>query len=400
MTEDMLINVAWVMIAAMLVFFMQAGFAMLEVGFTRAKNAVNIVMKNIFDFAIGAIIYVLIGFGIMYGKDAGGFIGTSGFMNFYEVGEITVLPLTVFVFYNLMFCATSATIVSGAMAGRTKFIAYIVYSLSISAVIYPMVGHWAWGGGFLAEMGYHDFAGGSVVHMVGGICAFVGAYILKPRIGKYTKFGESNAIPGHSMPLGALGVFILWFGWYGFNCGSTYGVTETIGKIALNTTLSAAMAGVMAMVTTWIKYKKPEGSMSLNGVLAGLVSITASCDVVNFYEALLIGALAGIIVVLCIDFFDKTVKVDDPVGASSVHGVCGAFGILMAGIFGEGCNFWVQLIGVLAVIAFVFVVSYVVVSIIKHTVGLRVDERTEIDGLDLHEHGSIAYANFRLHDDR
>lgn len=400
MTEDMLINVAWVTIAAMLVFFMQAGFAMLEVGFTRAKNAVNIVMKNVIDFAIGAIIYVLFGFGIMYGKDVGGFIGTSGFMNFYKVGEITALPLTVFVFYNLMFCATAATIVSGAMAGRTKFIAYIIYSLCISAVIYPLVGHWAWGGGFLAEMGYHDFAGGSVVHMVGGICAFVGAFILKPRIGKYTKFGESNAIAGHSMPLGALGVFILWFGWYGFNCGSVYGVTETVGKIALNTTLSAAMAGIMAMITTWIKYKKPEVSMTLNGILAGLVSITASCDVVNYCEALLIGALAGIIVVLCIEFFDKIVKLDDPVGASSVHGVCGAFGILMAGIFGEECNFGVQLIGVLAVIAFVFVASYIVVSVINHTVGLRVDKRTEIDGLDLHEHGSIAYANFRLHDDR
>ena len=397
------VNTIWVLVGAALVFFMQAGFAMVETGFTRAKNAGNIIMKNLMDFCIGTPVFWLVGFGLMFGA-GNGFIGKIGGIAteaHYGSGMLPDgVPFWAFLIFQTVFCATSATIVSGAMAERTKFLSYCVYSLMISLVVYPVSGHWIWGGGFISQMGFHDFAGSCAVHMVGGVAALIGAIILGPRIGKYTKDGKSKAIPGHNLTVGALGVFILWFCWFGFNCGSTTAATSSLGDIAMTTNLAAAAATLVTMIVTWVRYGKPDISMTMNGALAGLVAITASCDVVNDYEALFIGAVAGVVVVFAVEFFDKVVKIDDPVGAISVHGVCGALGTLFTGIFGEGCSFITQLIGFVAVAAYTLILAFILFFVLKKTIGLRVTEKEEIDGLDMHEHGCSAYANFHFHNDK
>ena len=397
---QVLLNIVWTMVGAFLVYFMQAGFAMVETGFTRAKNSGNILMKNMMDFVLGSIFFFIIGFALMFGG-SNAFIGTAGFFHPKSLadadGMFNGLPIGVFMIFQTVFCATSATIVSGAMAERTKFISYLIYSAAISVFIYPITGHWIWGGGWLSQIGFHDFAGSTAVHMVGGLCALAGAKMVGPRIGKYTKEGKPVAIPGHNLPLGALGVFILWFCWFGFNCGSTTAATYNLGDIAMTTNLAAA-ATLVTLIVTWVRYGKPDISMTMNGALAGLVAITASCDVVNDYEALFIGAVAGVVVVFAVEFFDKVVKIDDPVGAISVHGVCGALGTLFTGIFGEGCSFITQLIGFVAVAAYTLILAFILFFVLKKTIGLRVTEKEEIDGLDMHEHGCSAYANF--HNDK
>ena len=306
------------------------------------------------------------------------------------------VPLWAFAIFQTVFCATSATIVSGAMAERTKFSAYCIYSAAISLLIYPVSGHWIWGGGWLSQKGFHDFAGSTAVHMVGGICALVGAKILGPRIGKYDKEGKARAIPGHNLAIAALGVFILWFCWFGFNCGSTTAATTNLGDIAMTTNLAAAAATLMALIVTWVRYGKPDVSMTFNGSLAGLVAITAGCDAVSNWSAIIIGAIAGVLVVFSVEFFDKVVKIDDPVGAISVHGVCGATGTILTGVFSTDYTFGTQLLGVAATAAYVFVLAIIIFTIIDKTIGLRVSKEEEIDGLDVHEHGCSAYADFNF----
>ncbi|MCK5708184.1 MAG: ammonium transporter [Candidatus Aureabacteria bacterium] len=406
------INTVWILIAAFLVFFMQAGFALVEAGFTRAKNAANIMMKNLMDFSVGSLAYWAVGFGIMFGADKLGLFGSSGF--FLSAGDPSTgegLWQFAFWMFQVVFAATAATIVSGAMAERTKFIGYLLYSVFISALIYPVVGHWIWGGGWLSEKGMIDFAGSTVVHSVGGWAALAGAIVLGPRLGKYNKDGSSNAIPGHNIPLAALGVFILWFGWFGFNPGSTTAGTDlSIAVIAVTTNLAAAAGAITAMITIWIQFGKPDTSMALNGALAGLVAITAPCANVSPTSAVIIGAIAGVLVVFSVEFIDKVLKVDDPVGAISVHGVCGAFGTLAAGLFAEeaygGTNglffgggigvFFTQLIGVLSVFAWVFGSAFVLFMIVKKTVGLRVSDEEQLKGLDISEHGMESYAGFQI----
>ncbi len=397
------IDTSWTLLGAALVFFMQAGFAMVETGFTRAKNAGNIIMKNLMDFSLGTPIYWLVGFGIMFGG-SGALIGGIDFMTNGGEGGYTTL------IFQTVFCATAATIVSGAMAERTKFSSYCIYSMCISAIVYPISGHWIWGGGWLAQLGFHDFAGSTAVHMVGGVAALVGAWTLGPRIGKYGKDGKPKAIPGHSLTLGALGVFILWFCWFGFNGASTVAMTdgayETAASVYVTTNLAAACATVTTMCFTWIRYKKPDVSMTLNGTLAGLVAITAGCDLVSPLGAAIIGICAGFAVVLGIEFVEKVLKIDDPVGAVGVHGVNGALGTLLTGLFatedglfyGGGVHFFlVQLLGVVAVIAWVAVTMTIVFQVIKHTIGLRVSEEEEIRGLDIMEHGlTSSYADFMM----
>lgn len=395
------IDTSWTLLGAALVFFMQAGFAMVETGFTRSKNAGNIIMKNLMDFSLGTPIYWLIGFGIMFGS-TGALIGGFDFMTNGGEGGFTTL------IFQTVFCATAATIVSGAMAERTKFISYCIYSMVISAVIYPISGHWIWGGGWLSQLGFHDFAGSTAVHMVGGVAALVGAAFLGPRIGKYGKDGKPKAIPGHSLTLGALGVFILWFCWFGFNGASTVAMTngayESAASVYVTTNMAAAVATVTVMCITWIRYGKPDVSMTLNGSLAGLVAITAGCDMVTPLGAAIIGICAGFAVVFGIEFVEKVLKIDDPVGAVGVHGVNGALGTLLTGLlakdqglfYGHGAHFFlVQLLGVVCVIAWVAVTMTIVFFIIKHTIGLRVSEEEEIRGLDVMEHGlTSAYADF------
>jgi Amt family ammonium transporter len=401
----------WVLIAAALVFFMQAGFAMVETGFTRAKNAGNIIMKNLMDFSIGTPTYWLVGFGIMFGT--GKFIGGIDFMvrgDYASSLELTFPPMA-FLIFQTVFCATAATIVSGAMAERTKFSAYCLYSFLISAVIYPVSGHWIWGGGWLADLGFHDFAGSTAVHMVGGVASLVGAAIVGPRIGKYAKTGESRAIPGHSLTLGALGVFILWFCWFGFNGGSTVAMTSqddvvSASKIFVTTNLAAATAAVFTMFITWIRYKKPDVSMTLNGALAGLVAITAGCDAVSPFGAFCIGIVAAFVIVFGIEFVDKVLKVDDPVGAIGVHGLAGAAGTILTGIFaldgglaygGGWAMVGVQALGVVAVAAWVGITMCIIFTIIKKTMGLRVSYAEEIAGLDITEHNiESSYADFMV----
>ncbi|EEG73649.1 ammonium transporter [[Clostridium] hylemonae] len=400
--SGLLLNVMWTMVGAVLVYFMQAGFAMCEAGFTRAKNSGNILMKNMLDFVLGSLFFFIFGFAIMHGTDWNGIIGIKGFFNPASLadadGMINGLPVGVFMIFHTVFCATAATIVSGSMAERTKFAAYLAYSAAISIIIYPVSGHWIWGGGFLSQMGFHDFAGSTAVHMVGGLCALVGAKILGPRIGKYTKDGKARAIPGHNLPIAALGVFILWFCWFGFNCGSTTAASTSLGDIAMTTNLAAAAATLMAMCVTWLRYGKPDVSMTFNGALAGLVAITAGCDVVSSWEAIIIGLVAGLVVVFSIEIFDQKIKIDDPVGAVSVHGICGALGTILTGVFGEGCSLGTQITGVASVAAYVLVMAFVIFTIINKTIGLRVSREEETEGLDVHEHGSSAYAdfNFRL----
>ncbi len=402
------IDTAWTLIAGFLVFFMQAGFAMVETGFTRAKNAANILMKNLMDFSIGTIAYWLVGFGIMFGATKAGLFGTNLFAASGNADHLGLsIPLMAFMIFQTMFCATAATIVSGAMAERTKFIAYVIYSAVISLIIYPVVGHWIWNGeGWLFKKGMIDFAGSTVVHSVGGWAALMGALILGPRLGKYGKDGKVNVIPGHSITLAALGVFILWFGWFGFNPGSTLSATNlSIASIAVTTNIAAAAGAILAMIFTWIRYGKPDVSMTLNGALAGLVGITAGTAAVNNVGAAVIGAGAGVLVVLAVEFFDKVVKVDDPVGAISVHGVCGAFGTIMVGflavdgglLYGGGTELLVtQLTGVGAVFVWTIVTSGILFAAIKYTIGLRVSEAEEVEGLDIGEHGMTAYNDFVL----
>ena len=390
------VNTCWTLVGAFLVYFMQAGFALCEAGFTRAKNTGNILMKNMMDFCIGTPCYWLIGFGLMFGG-TGALIG--GFDPFIQ-GDYSHLgldiPLWVYIVFQTVFCATAATIVSGSMAERTNFKAYCVYSAAISLVVYPICGHWMWGGGWLQSMGFHDFAGSTAVHMVGGICALVGAKILGPRIGKYDKEGKVRAIPGHNLAIAALGVFILWFCWFGFNCGSTTAATTNLGDIAMTTNLAAAAATLMALIVTWVRYGKPDVSMTFNGSLAGLVAITAGCDAVSNWSAIIIGAIAGVLVVFSVEFFDKVAKIDDPVGAISVHGVCGATGTILTGVFSPDYTFGTQLLGVAATAAYVFVLAIIIFTIIDKTIGLRVSKEEEIDGLDVHEHGCSAYADFNF----
>jgi Amt family ammonium transporter len=401
---DISINNIWLLLATFMVMFMQPGFAMVEAGFTRGKNSANILMKNLIDFSFGAILYWLIGYSIMYGDAIGGFLGNplSNFaFNDAGVGDYSNYADIMF---QTVFAATAATIVSGAVAERTKFSAYIVFTIVITAVIYPISGFWTWGGGWLSELGFVDFAGSSIVHSVGAWVGLAGAWVLGPRIGKYDANGKAKAIPGHNLVLGALGVFILWFGWFGFNPGSELaavgGSTVAIGKIALTTNLSAAGGAVAAMIVTWIRYKRPTLSLSLNGALAGLVAITAGCAAVEPLSALIIGILAGIILVFSVEFIDQKLKVDDPVGAVSVHGVAGAFGTLMVGVFAtDGGLLYdggfkllgVQFVGVLAFFAWAFGTGLILFKILKATIGLRVSARIEEEGLDVYEHGESAY---------
>jgi len=394
-------NYLWTLVAACLVFFMQAGFAMVESGFTRAKNSINIMMKNLMDFSIGSIAFWAIGFGIMFGASSTGWFGTSGFFlsDFTPDGDPWVLAFWMF---QVVFAATAATIVSGAMAERTKFTGYILYSIFVSALIYPVFGSWAWGSlfngsGWLEGLGFIDFAGSTVVHSVGGWAALAGAIVLGPRIGKYTKDGKVKPIMGHNIPLAALGVFILWLGWFGFNPGSTTTADTSIAMIFVNTNLAAAAGAVLAMIASWAKFGKPEVGMSLNGALAGLVAITAGCANVLPGSAIIIGAIAGVIVVFSVLFFDK-IKVDDPVGAVSVHGVNGAWGTLAAGIFNIGGTsasiIGVQLLGIAACFIWTFPMAFIMFKLIDKIIGLRVSPEEELEGLDLAEHGGIAYPDF------
>jgi len=399
------VDTIWVLLATALVFFMQAGFAMVETGLTRAKNAGNIIMKNLMDFSLGTIVFWLVGFGIMF-AGTGALFG--GFDLFIRGDYSSTIPSSAFIIFQTVFCATAATIVSGAMAERTKFSSYCIYSLVISALIYPVSGHWIWGGGWLSQLGFHDFAGSTAVHMVGGVAALVGAKILGPRIGKYDKDGKPKAIPGHNLTLAALGVFILWFCWFGFNGGSTVSMTgdsiKSAADIFVTTNLSAAIAAATVMCITWVKYKKPDVSMTLNGALAGLVAITAGCDIVSPFGAAAIGFISGFVVVFGIEFIEKTLKIDDPVGAIGVHGMCGAAGTILTGFFaldggllyGGGFSLLgVQLLGVVSVIAWVASTMAVVFLVIKKTVGLRVSESEELAGLDIEEHGlASSYADF------
>ena len=406
----------WFLIGAALVFWMQAGFAMVEAGFTRAKNTGNIIMKNLMDFCIGTCTFILIGFSLLLGEDMIGLIGKPGFDIFTSYANF---DWSNFVF-NLVFCATTATIVSGAMAERTKFLSYCIYSAVISAFIYPVEAHWIWGGGWLAQMGFHDFAGSCAIHMVGGISALIGAKMLGPRIGKFTKdkkgnITKVNAFPGHNLALGALGVFILWLGWYGFN-GAAATSVEQLGSIFLTTTVAPAVATVVCMIFTWIKYGKPDVSMSLNASLAGLVAITAPCDITDCFGAIIIGAVAGLLVVFGVWLLDYVLRIDDPVGAVAVHCMNGIWGTIATGLFATtsapgndtltglfyGGGFTLlgkQLLGMFSVIAWTVVTITITFMIIKATVGLRVSEEEEIEGLDSCEHGlASAYAGFSLMD--
>ena len=408
------VNTIWVLLGAALVFFMQAGFSMCEAGFTRAKNTGNILMKNLMDFCIGTPAFWLVGFGIMFGSGTAlfGWIDPMIMKDYSHILPDGV-PLWAFAIFQTVFCATSATIVSGAMAERTKFSAYCIYSAAISLFIYPVSGHWIWGGGWLSQLGFHDFAGSTAVHMVGGICAMIGAKILGPRIGKYDKNGKPRAILGHNITFAALGVFILWFCWFGFNGASTVAMDSdeavtSAGLIFFNTNLAAAVACCTTLVVTWIRYKKPDVSMTYNAALAGLVGITAGCDAVSPLGAAIMGVVFGIVIVFAVEFFDKIAKIDDPVGAVSVHGVCGALGTILTGLFATGVStekglfyggglhlLGVQALGVVSVIAYVAVIITIVFLLIKHTVGLRADKEDELAGLDVSEHGLLtAYAGF------
>ena len=420
----------WFLIGAALVFWMQAGFAMVEAGFTRAKNTGNILMKNLMDFCIGTVMFILIGFGLFLGEDLVGLIGKPGFDIFTDYANF---DWSNFVF-NLVFCATTATIVSGAMAERTRFLSYCVYSAVISALIYPIEAHWTWGGGWLAQIGFHDFAGSNCIHMVGGICALIGAAILGPRIGKFVKDSNGkitkvNAFPGHNLPLGCLGVFILWLGWYGFN-GAAATSVEELGSIFVTTTIAPSIATVVCMIFTWVKYGKPDVSMCLNASLAGLVAVTAGCDVVDAFGSIVIGAVSGLLVVFGVWFCDNKIHVDDPVGAVAVHMMNGIWGTIAVGLFatksapafargyGDGVTYGanqiagaglfygggfsqlgLQLLGMLCTATFTAVTITITFLVIKAIFGLRVSEEEEIIGLDATEHGlPSAYAGFSIMD--
>lgn len=409
-------NILWTLIGGMLVMFMQPGFALVECGLTRAKNAANIMMKNYADFLMGSILYFLLGFGLMFGTDTGGFLGTSMFGMSGSKGTGNGAWLWTFWFFQAMFAATSATIVSGAMAERTRFSVYLIASAVISALIYPISGHWAWsglfgeGGGWLENLGFIDFAGSTIVHSVGGWVALAGAIVIGPRIGKYTADGIARAIPGHNIPMAGLGVFILWFAWFGFNCGSTTTPDGTLGFIAANTCLSACAGGLTAMLSMWLKFGRPDPSMTFNGVLAGLVGITAGCAEVSPGGAIIIGLLCGVLVVFSVLFIDQKLKIDDPVGASSVHGICGFFGTVMVGFFASpdygSCSgllygggvgqLFVQIIGAVTVFAWSFGCGFVLFKALSVFMQLRVTPEEELKGLDIPEHGADAYSGFQI----
>ena len=394
----------WVLLAAFLVMFMQPGFAMVEAGFTRSKNTANILMKNFADFSIGSIVFWLLGYTLMYGEDIGGFMGKIDL--FFSSDGIDGIPDKASLLFQTVFAATAATIVSGAMAERTKFGSYLIFSLVITAFIYPISGHWIWGGGWLSSMEtpFHDFAGSTAVHSVGAWVGLMGAWLVGPRIGKYVK-GKPKAIPGHNLALGALGVFILWFGWFGFNPGSQLGAAgednaSAIAHIAVTTNLAAAAGALTALFLTWILYKRPGLSLTLNGALAGLVGITAGCNIVSPGGAIAIGTVAGVVLVFGVSFIDKILKVDDPVGAISVHGLAGATGTILVGVFatdggllygGGTAQLVSQIIGVLAVAAWAMGTGFILFTILKYTSGLRVSRRIEEEGLDIYEHGESTY---------
>jgi Amt family ammonium transporter len=397
------LDTVWMLLAAMLVFWMQPGFALCEAGFTRSKNTVNILMKNFVDFMLGSLLFFFVGFGFMFGSEGAGFIGTPnwGDLSFYK-GE---LPVEGFLIFETVFCATAATIVSGAMAERTKFSMYLIYSAVISLFVYPIEGHWTWGGGWLSQLGFHDFAGSAIVHSVGGVLALTGALALGPRRGKYGKDGKSRAIPGHNLALAALGVFILWLGWFGFNPGSQLAASGEVNRLAishvfLTTNLAAVAGGVATMFVTWFKYGKPSLSLTLNGILAGLVGITAGCDVVSPCGAVLIGLLCGTVLVYAIEFIDHKLHIDDPVGASSVHGVCGILGTVLTGVlatdggllYGGGWHLLgVQCLGIAVIDLWAAVCGVLLFFGIKKAHGLRVEARVEDEGLDIYEHGESCY---------
>lgn len=409
------LDTVWMLLAAILVFWMQPGFALCEAGFTRSKNTANILFKNFVDFMLGSVLFFFVGFGFMFGSDGAGFIGAPnwGDLSFYK----SDLPVEGFLMFETVFCATSATIVSGAMAERTKFSMYIVYSFFISLIIYPVEGHWTWGGGWLCNDAaesfmmttfghvFHDFAGSAIVHSVGGVLALIGAIALGPRRGKYDANGKSRAIPGHSLILAALGVFILWMGWFGFNPGSQLAATGEVNRIAishvfLTTNLAAACGGIATMLVTWMKYGKPSFSLTLNGVLAGLVGITAGCDAVDAWGAIIIGLVCGTVLVYTIEFIDRKLHIDDPVGASSVHGICGILGTLMTGLFsvseglfyGHGWGFLgAEAFGILIIDLWAAVTGVILFYSIKKIHGLRVSARIEDEGLDIYEHGETCY---------
>ena len=411
------LNTVWMLLAAMLVFFMQPGFALVEAGFTRSKNTANILMKNLVDFMVGSILFWFIGFGLMFG--IGDVFGTPHLFDLDAMSNIIQngLPIEGFLIFQTVFCATSATIVSGAMAERTKFSMYLAYTIAISVLIYPVSGHWTWGGGWLSNadpdsfmmsvFGYtfHDFAGSTVVHSVGGWIALVGAAILGPRLGKYGKDGKSKAIPGHNLTLACLGVFILWFGWFGFNPGSQlaaagYGDQTAISHVFLTTNLAACTGGFLALLVSWIKYGKPSLSLTLNGILAGLVGVTAGCDLVSPMGAALIGAICGTVMIFAVEFIEHRLKIDDPVGASSVHGVCGSLGTILTGLFAvEGGTFYgggfgflgAQIFRVIIVGGWAALMGYIIFKVLDKVHGLRVPARIEEEGLDIYEHGESAY---------
>lgn len=411
------LNTVWMLLAAMLVFFMQPGFALVEAGFTRSKNTANILMKNLVDFMVGSILFWFIGFGLMFG--IGNVFGTPHLFDLDAMDNIIQngLPIEGFLIFQTVFCATSATIVSGAMAERTKFSMYLAYTIAISVLIYPVSGHWTWGGGWLSNadpdsfmmsvFGYtfHDFAGSTVVHSVGGWIALVGAAILGPRLGKYGKDGKSKAIPGHNLTLACLGVFILWFGWFGFNPGSQlaaagYGDQTAISHVFLTTNLAACTGGFLVLLVSWIKYGKPSLSLTLNGILAGLVGVTAGCDLVSPMGAALIGAICGTVMIFAVEFIEHRLKIDDPVGASSVHGVCGSLGTILTGLFAvEGGTFYgggfgflgAQIFGVIIVGGWAALMGYIIFKVLDKVHGLRVPARIEEEGLDIYEHGESAY---------
>ncbi len=404
------LDTVWVLLGAFLVFFMQAGFGMVEAGFIRAKNTCNILTKNFLDFCMASLAFFLIGYALMFGE-GNGFCGIKGWALFGAESGADI-PLYAFWLFQAAFCGAAATIVAGGMAERMKFTAYLAYSFIISALVYPIVGHWIWGGGWLAGMGFADFAGSAVVHTVGGCAALVGTTMLKPRAGKYGLDGKANVIPAHSIPLASLGVFILWFGWFGFNSASTLAVGDgsLIGRIAINTNLAAALGGIVAMVTVWKRFGKPDLSMAMNGALAGLVAVTAPCAFIEPWAAMVIGGIGGFLVVRGVELLDK-LQIDDPVGAFPVHGICGIWGTIAIGIFGReslglanngfiyGGNptqLGIQMVGITAVIIWVVISMGAVFKLIDLTIGLRISPEEELRGLDIGEHGMEAYGGFQI----
>jgi Amt family ammonium transporter len=403
------LDTLWILLAAILVFFMQAGFGMVEAGLIRSKNAANVLMKNLMDFCFAALGFYMFGYAIMYGTE-GLLVGSDGWFMFGVGESVGTLPTEVFWLFQAVFAGTAATIVSGAMAERMKFVAYLSYSFLLTAFIYPVVGHWVWGGGWLSNLNFHDFAGSTVVHAVGGVAALIGAWMLGPRIGRFKEDGSPRVISGHNLPLVMIGVFILWFGWYGFNAGSTLGMAEpgVVGRIAMNTTLAPAVGAIAAMVTAWVKYGKPDLTIALNGALAGLVGITAGCAVVSHGSSIFIGLVAGVLVVYGIEWLNR-LQIDDVVGAFPVHGLCGIWGTLAVGLFGrellgaptEGLFYGggfgqlgTQALGVIACLAFAALAMWIVFKMIDAVIGLRVSKETELRGLDQDEHGMESYSGF------